>query len=136
MKTLFIILGYFSLALGIIGVFLPVLPTAPFIILAGFCFSKGSPRLHKWLLERPRLGPILLQWEKYGVIQKKSKWFATICLTVSMGGTVLFLNIPKFAKIIMPIVGASVLVFIWTRPSQIPMLTTRDREKNLKNGLV
>ena len=62
--------GWISLALGLIGILLPVLPTTPFVILAAFLFSKGSPRLHGWLVSRPYLGRLVLDWERHGVIRK------------------------------------------------------------------
>lgn len=50
MKIVYIIVGFISLGLGIIGAFLPVLPTVPFLLLASFCFSKGSTRFHNWFI--------------------------------------------------------------------------------------
>ncbi|MFZ7129258.1 YbaN family protein [Avibacterium avium] len=51
MKAIYIILGFISLALGIIGAFLPLLPTTPFLLLTVFCFAKGSERLHNWIIQ-------------------------------------------------------------------------------------
>jgi uncharacterized membrane protein YbaN (DUF454 family) len=62
-KTLFMFLGFFFIFLAILGVFLPLLPTTPFIILAAFLFSKSSDRWHQWLLSNKVFGPILNNWE-------------------------------------------------------------------------
>ena len=62
-KTLYIVLGFLFILLGILGVFLPLLPTTPFIILAAFFFSQSSERSHQWLLSNKVFGPILSSWE-------------------------------------------------------------------------
>lgn len=55
-------LGLACVFLGIMGIFLPILPTTPFILLAAWLFARSSKRFHKWLVEHPRFGPILVMW--------------------------------------------------------------------------
>lgn len=59
MKTICIILGTVSLALGVLGIFLPLLPTTPFLLLTAALYFKGSPRLYQWLLNQKHLGPYI-----------------------------------------------------------------------------
>lgn len=59
MKTLYIALGTLSLALGILGIFLPLLPTTPFLLLTAALYFKSSPRLYNWLLNQKHLGPYI-----------------------------------------------------------------------------
>lgn len=78
-----LILAYFFLALAIIGIFLPGLPTVPFLLLTAWFSAKGSERLNKWLYEHPTLGPPLKDWEEYGAISRKSKVIAILMICVS-----------------------------------------------------
>ncbi|MEC7257498.1 MAG: YbaN family protein, partial [Pseudomonadota bacterium] len=66
MRPLWTLAGLLSLAVGILGIFLPVLPTTPLVLLAAFCFGKGSPRLRAWILEHRRFGPMIADWEATG----------------------------------------------------------------------
>lgn len=115
LKPLFILLGFLSLGLGILGAFLPLLPTTPFGLLAAYCFSKGSPRLYKWIIDLPIIGFQIRDWNEHGVIERKIKVIAVTTLIIMMTfinyrGVVLWGRIP--AMLIM----SAVIVFIITRP--------------------
>lgn len=118
-KMSFLILGHLCLILGILGAFLPVLPTTPFLLLAAFLYSQSSPRLHNWLLTHKYLGPSLRDWHEKGVIGIKSKIVATIMLMLVMffRFPTLKLNIGIIFFAISILMG--VLVFIWSRPSSV-----------------
>ena len=68
-----LILAYFFLALAVVGVFLPGLPTVPFLILTAWFAARGSDRLHGWLYAHPRFGKLLIDWEQQGAISLTSK---------------------------------------------------------------
>lgn len=110
-------LGWLSLAVGFVGIFLPVLPTVPFVILAALCFSKGSPKLHQWLRRHPRFGGSLVLWEDHGVIRKRGKWMASICMVLGLVYPVFFGKLPLVVKIGLVVTILCTMVFIWTRPS-------------------
>ncbi|BEV47023.1 YbaN family protein [Afipia carboxidovorans] len=76
MRRVYLVLGLICVALGFIGVFLPVLPTTPFLILAAACFARSSPRLENWLLSHPHFGPMLRDWRERGAIPRKAKLMA------------------------------------------------------------
>ncbi|MCB9061120.1 MAG: YbaN family protein [Halobacteriovoraceae bacterium] len=110
-------MGFIFLSLGVIGIFLPLLPTTPFIILSAYFFSKGQKRLHNWLLTLPKIGMIINDWEQYGVISKKSKILASIMIIVLFSYTLIFVQVNLYIKIVVALIGISVLVFILSRPS-------------------
>ena len=116
-KYLFLSIGLICMALGFLGVFLPILPTTPFMILAAFCFSKSSSRLHNWLLERPHIGKLILDWQNDGVIRKKAKVASTLVIVPLFSYTLIFVQVSIFVKVLLVLIGLGVLCFIWSRPS-------------------
>lgn len=77
--------GSVALALGLIGVVLPGLPTTPFILLAAACYAKASPRLHGWLLNHRFLGPMVRDWETHRSLTRRSKTVAQVSMAVMVG---------------------------------------------------
>lgn len=116
-RAILVVLGWLSLAIGIVGIFLPILPTTPFVILAAFLFSKGSIRLHRWLVTRPYIGPAVVEWEREGVIRTRAKLWATAAIAVLFLNTLIFVPVAPWIKAVVTATGAAVLAFIWSRPS-------------------
>jgi uncharacterized protein len=75
-RVLWLLAGGSSLLLGFVGIFLPLLPTTPFVLLAAFCFSRGSQRCEAWLLNHPRLGPLIRDWRATRAIPLRAKQIA------------------------------------------------------------
>lgn len=73
MKILLSILGTVSLVLGVIGIFLPLLPTTPFLLLSAALYFRGSPRLYDWLLNHPRLGTYIRNFRENKAIPLRVK---------------------------------------------------------------
>jgi len=84
MKLLWITLGSIALVLAIIGIFLPLLPTTPFLLLASACYLRGSKRLHDSLQRNRVFGPILRNYETHRAISRKTKITAITLLWLSM----------------------------------------------------
>ncbi|RCS25243.1 DUF454 domain-containing protein [Phyllobacterium salinisoli] len=87
LRWAYLALGFLMLVLGFIGVFLPVLPTTIFIILAAWFFGRSSPRLEAWLLGHPGFGPTLRNWRDKGAISPRAKMAASAGM---MAGYALF----------------------------------------------
>ncbi|WP_235679080.1 YbaN family protein [Aquibium microcysteis] len=81
----YLALGFAMLGLGVAGVFLPVMPTTVFVILAAFCFGRSSPRLETWLLQHPRFGPPLQAWREEGAIPTRAKVLAVAGMALGFG---------------------------------------------------
>ncbi len=115
MRVFWFSLGVLSLVLGVIGVFLPLLPTVPFLLLAAFGFARSSTRVHDWLIDHPSLGPPIRDWRANGAIRRKVKWLASasivaaFVLSLALGAAWWVLALQAAAL-------ACVSVFIWTRP--------------------
>lgn len=88
LRGLLLGVGALSLVLGVIGIFLPLLPTVPFLLLTAACWARASPRWHRWLLSRPKLGPAIERWERERTLSRRSRWTALGLVTVSMGATI------------------------------------------------
>lgn len=117
MKPVLFVLGWISFALGIIGAFLPIIPTTPFLILAAFLFSKSSPRFHQWLLNLPLAGAGIKDWQDNRVIRPRAKILCITMIAVSLG--IIFWNqrIPYVVKILVTVILVSVGSFVVTRKS-------------------
>lgn len=111
-------LGWLSLALGFVGVFLPVLPTTPFVLLAAWFFSKGSVRLHRWLLSSKTFGPVILDWERDGVIRPRAKALSLGMMALLFGYTLIFVQVKPAVKLVVSGIGLATATFILTRPSR------------------
>lgn len=118
MRWLWMLAGHLALALGVIGIPLPVLPTTPFLLLAAACYARGSDRFHRWLLHHPRLGPPVLAWQEHGVITNRAKAVAVTLLWVSLGVPILILPLPLWARLAMAVTGGAVTTFLLTRPGR------------------
>ena len=116
-QKLFLLLGYTSLGLGFAGVFLPLVPTTPFILLSAFCFSRSSDRLHRWLLAHPTFGSLLLDWERGGAIRPRAKACSILLMNGFLGYAVFFRETSLSAKVAMLSVMIGVSAFILSRPS-------------------
>ncbi len=112
--------GWLFLAIGAIGVFLPVLPTVPFLLVTAWAWSKSSKRLHKWLYGNKTYGPYLVAWDKYGVIPPRAK--ALAIGTMAVGWLFLTLYVAKsfWLPLIVGLVELAIIAFILTRPSRAP----------------
>ncbi|MCK0169918.1 YbaN family protein [Aliiroseovarius sp. S1123] len=114
-KYFYLTLGWCAVALGLLGVILPVLPTTPFLLVAAFAFGNSSPRARAWLIDHAHFGPAIQDWEERGAISRRAKTLATSMMTLVLVVS-LILGAPWWvvsAQVLLMGAGAA---FILTRP--------------------
>ena len=113
----YICLGWLMVVLGIIGAFLPLMPTTIFLIMASWFFARSSPRFEAWLLDHPRFGPALRAWNETGAVPGTAK--ITACVGMSAGFALFVISIHPtlwLAIIVAATLVASAL-YVVSRPS-------------------
>lgn len=116
MRVLLISLGITALALAVIGIFLPLLPTVPLLLLAAACFARSSERFHNWLLEHPRLGPMIRGYLDGQGIPMRAKIRAIALIWVSISISVLFLVPLLWVSLFLIVIGLCVTIYLLRLP--------------------
>ena len=114
-RVILILTGLVALALGGIGVVLPLLPTTPFLLVAAIAFANSSERLHRWLLAHQLFGPLIDNWRRYGAISRRTK----IVSVLSMAGILLLsvlAAVPTYVILIQALVLTASAAFVLSRP--------------------
>ncbi|HEX2134832.1 MAG TPA: YbaN family protein [Microvirga sp.] len=114
-RPLFFGLGWLFLAVGVAGVFLPLVPGTLFLILAAACFTRSSPRFESWVLDHPRFGPPVRRWRERGAIPRHVKGYACLSLAASWA-LIVAAGAPAEAALGALALFAAVAAFIATRP--------------------
>ncbi|MCG3882113.1 YbaN family protein [Psychrobacter sp. Ps3] len=114
----FVILGWLFFVLGIIGVLLPVMPTAPFILLAAGCWARSSRRFHFWLINHKYFGKYVRDWEENHAVPLYAKWLATIMMAISTA--MLFYRLPEgliWIAWLVAVVCTGVAIYLFRLPN-------------------
>ena len=112
-RYVLVAIGWVAVVLGVLGIFLPLLPTTPFLLLASACFMRGSPKLNKWLHQHPQLGPILVNWHQHGAVTSVVKRRGLIMIVLSF--TFSIVMVPLWWHKLMLLVGLTILLYCFNR---------------------
>ena len=117
-KKLLLLLGFFSLGLGFIGVLLPLWPTTPFVLISAWLFAKSSDKYHRWLHHNRYFGEALRAWEAGEGLSLIVKWRMVILATVFIGSSVVLCP---------STIGRIILLLIWLIPLSVAIITKTRR---------
>lgn len=127
-KTLYNIAGTVALLLGILGIFLPVLPTTPFLLLASACYMRGSERMHRWLINQRHLGPYVQNFAAGRGIPLRAKIAALALMWTSLTVSIWIVPLPWVRGLLL-VSGVAVTIYLYrmrtldlrtdSRPDQI-----------------
>lgn len=109
-------LGLVCVALAVMGVVLPLMPTTIFLIIAAYAFARSSERLHTWLLSNPVFGPVIKDWEAHRAISTSAKVLALISMALVIAVSI-WLDVPVWVIAVQTIILGSVAAYLVTRPT-------------------
>ncbi len=111
-RFLLIAVGWTSVGLGVIGIFIPLLPTVPFLLLAAVCFARSSEVFHRWLVGHPKLGPMINGFLGGEGIPRHAKLMAIAVLWSSILLSVLVLAALLWVKLLLVLIGICVTWYL------------------------
>lgn len=122
-RIAFAALGTLFLLIGIVGIFMPILPTTPFLLLATACYARSSRRFYNWLMNHPALGPLIVEWRTYRSIPWRVKLVAVATMTLTFGSSIVFFIKDGWLQLALAFFGLTMVVWLYRIPS-------RDRPDN------
>jgi len=128
-KSIWIFIGTVCVGLGVLGIFLPVLPTTPFLLLAAFCYGRGSQRFYHWLVYRSRVGSYIQNFQSGRGVPIKQKRLTIMLLWLTIGSTIGLVDLAWWQKAAMLIVAMGVTIHLirmktWRPASSIQVKKT------------
>lgn len=115
MRIIWLVLGWISLGLGVIGAVLPVMPTVPFLLVAVWAFSRSSPELRDKILHHPQFGPPIRHWRERGAIRRPVKFWATLMMACGLVWS-MWLQLPIALIAAQALICTAIAVFLISRP--------------------
>ncbi len=115
-RAFYMVMGFFWTGVAILGAFLPLLPTVPFLLLAAFFFSRSSEKMHNWLYSHKKFGPLLRDWNQRGAINRSAKIKASLIIAASFSINVYTLYDRPMVLLVVAAMLACSITFILTRP--------------------
>jgi hypothetical protein len=131
LRWILICCGWSFIFTGVIGLFLPLLPTVPFLLLAAACFARSSERFHSWLLQHTHLGPLIRDYLNGGGIPIKARNTAIIMIWISLPASAFLLVSIVWVKIALLAVAAGITLYLLGLPIVPPAEINRKADKDV-----
>lgn len=110
--------GSLCVALGVLGLFLPVLPTTPFMLLAAACYARASERFYRWLLTHRLFGPTVREWRRHRSIPWRTKLWAIALMSATLATSIVFFVRPAWLQLALAAMGAGLAIWLYRVPSR------------------
>ena len=117
-RLTFAAFGTLFMLLGIIGIFLPILPTTPFLLLATACYARSSRRFYNWLMNHPAFGPLIVEWRTYRSIPRRIKLVAIVMMVLTFSSSILFFVQDGWLQLALTLFGLVLVVWMYQVPSR------------------
>jgi uncharacterized membrane protein YbaN (DUF454 family) len=118
-KGVYMLVGILALAAGFIGIFLPVIPTTPFILLSAWCFFRSSPRLYAWVISNERFGDTIKNYNQGKGIAKSTKIKAILMMWLTISASVYFAVTNIYLIIFLYGIAVAVTIYLTKLPTLI-----------------
>lgn len=117
-RALLLVCGGLALLAGVVGIFLPLLPATPPLILAAACFARAHRPFHEWMLGHRVFGPMLREWRDYGSIPYRTKLVAIVMMLISFGSSILLVVKPPWLKALLAVFAIGLATWMYRIPSR------------------
>ena len=111
-------IGSIALLLGIIGIFLPGLPTTPFVLVAAACYARASETFYRRLIENPTVGPLIVEWRRHRSIPYRIKWVAITLMSLTICVSIWTLSAQPWLQVLLACIGIATAFWLWRIPSR------------------
>ena len=115
-RAVLVVVGTASLVLGVVGIFLPVLPTTPFLLVTAACYARASTRLYEWLLGQPSLGPIVVEWRRSRSLPPGVKARALILVAITFTVSIVLVD-SLLVRGVLVAIGVTLAAFLYRIPT-------------------
>jgi hypothetical protein len=117
-RAVLVVAGTACVGLGVLGLFLPVLPTTPFLLLAAACYARASERFYNWLLNNRTFGPTIREWRRYRSIPYRTKLTAIVLMSLTLASSIVFFVHKPYLRAALTLLGVTLAVWMYRIPSR------------------
>lgn len=118
MRNALVATGTLCVAFGVLGIFLPLLPTTPFLLLAAACYARASRRFYNWLLNAPRLGALIIEWRRHRSIPYRVKVGAIVLMSLTLASSIVFFVSDARVQMALAVFGLLLAAYLYRIPSR------------------